>query len=360
VRGPSAHLSKLPRSASWGLLFLLSGLFAALLTWARLPAALMLGPMIAGILMENGGAHLRVPKLPFIAAQAVLGCMIARILTPDVIHSFERQWMLFLGVGLLVTVASCLLVWIISRLRILPETTAIWGLLPGAASAMMIMADAYGADARLVAFMQYLRIVLVALLASIITRFWVHASGTAVAPVAWFAPIDWLPFAETLALVLAGVILGPVSRIPAGIIMVPMFVGIVLQASGLLEIVMPRWLVAASFLFIGWTIGLRFTRNVLLYALHALPQIVLSILAMMLFCGGVAFILVELLGIDPLTAYLATSPGGIDGALIIGASTKVDLGFVMALQVSRFMSVLVFGPILSRFAADRISSSPLL
>lgn len=122
-------------------------MLAALLTWAQLSAALMLGPMIAGILMENGGARLRVPKLPFNAAQAVLGCMIARILTLDIIHSFERQWMLFLGIGLLVIVASCSLGWIISKLRILPETTAIWGLLPGAASAMMIMADAYGADA---------------------------------------------------------------------------------------------------------------------------------------------------------------------------------------------------------------------
>ncbi len=319
----------------------------------------MLGPMIAGILMENGGAELRVPKLPFNAAQAILGCMIVRILTPDIIHSFENQWLLFLSIGLLVIVASCLLGWVISTLRILPETTAIWGLLPGAASAMMIMADAYGADARLVGFMQYLRVVMVALLASMIARFWVHAPATAaIAPVAWFAPVHWVPLAETLALALAGVVLGPLSRIPAGTILVPMLMGIVLQAGGFVEIVLPSWLLAPSFLLIGWTIGLRFTRGILLYALYLLPKIVLSILAMILFCGGLAVGLVELLGIDPLTAYLATSPGGIDSALIIGASTKVDLGFVMALQLSRFMSVLLIGPVLSRLVANRISPSP--
>ncbi len=197
---PSAPLSRLPRRLRWGLLLVSSGLLAALLTWARLPAALMLGPMIAGILMENGGAELRVPEVPFNTAQAILGCMITRILKPEIIHSFEKQWLLFLGIGLSVIVASCLLGWAISKLRILPETTAIWGLLPGAASAMMIMADAYGADARLVAFMQYLRVVMVALLASMIGRFWVHAPGTAaIAPALWFAPIDWLPFAGTLA-----------------------------------------------------------------------------------------------------------------------------------------------------------------
>ena len=37
----------------------------------------------------------------------------------------------------------------------LPGTTALWGTSPGAASVMTIMAESYGADMRLVAFMQY-------------------------------------------------------------------------------------------------------------------------------------------------------------------------------------------------------------
>ena len=40
----------------------------------------------------------------------------------------------------------------------LPGTTAVWGSSPGAATAMVLMAEAFGADARLVAFMQYLRV----------------------------------------------------------------------------------------------------------------------------------------------------------------------------------------------------------
>jgi hypothetical protein len=55
---------------------------------------------------------------------------------------------------------------------------------------MMVMADAYGADARLVAFMQYVRVVMVAIVASIIARLWVHAPAVAAAaPAVWFAPI---------------------------------------------------------------------------------------------------------------------------------------------------------------------------
>src|ERR1700722_3251845 len=221
----SVSLSTLPVFARWGVLIALSVLFAALLTWARLPAALLLGAMLAGILVENGGAGILVPQLPFGFAQAVVGCMIARVLTSTILHSFLHQWPLFLGISLLVIVASCALGWTISKLRILPETTAIWGLLPGAAPAMMVMADAYGADARLVAFMQYVRVVMVAIVASIIARLWVHAPAVAAAaPEVWFAPIHALPLMETLVLVVAAAVLGPVSRIPAGTFLIPMLV----------------------------------------------------------------------------------------------------------------------------------------
>ena len=77
----SASLSKLPVFVRWGVLVSLSVLLAALLTWGRLPAALLLGSMIAGILVENGGAGILVPQLPFGFAQAIIGCMIARVLT---------------------------------------------------------------------------------------------------------------------------------------------------------------------------------------------------------------------------------------------------------------------------------------
>ena len=61
------------------------------------------------------------------------------------------------------------------------------------------------------------------------------------------------------------------------------------------------------------------------------------------------------LGIDPLTAYLATSPGGMDSvAIIAAASDSVDLSFVMALQAARFLFVLIFGPSIARLVARTV------
>ena len=348
-----AWLSNMPRPARWGILITLSAFFAALLTWARLPAALMLGPMIAAILVEIGHAEIRVPRIPFNIAQGVIGCMVANVLTPEILHSFLRQWPVFLTVVLIIIAFTCVLGWIISKLGILPGTTAIWGLLPGAASVMMLMAEAHGADSRLVAFMQYLRVVMVAIVASLIARFWVHATATA-APIIWFPELHDLAFLETLALIAGGVTLGHFSKLPAGMLLVPMFLGTALHASGRIDIELPKWLLAASYLCLGWSTGLRFSWDVLVHAVRALPQIILSILVVILFCGGLSLVLVRLLDIAPLTAYLATSPGGADGVAIIAAATPVDVGFVMALQIARFMLVLIIGPVLSRFVADRV------
>jgi membrane AbrB-like protein len=348
----------LPKAAQWCVLAVISLITITLLKMALLPAALMLGAMIAAILLETGGAKLKVPRVLYSFAQAAIGCMIARTLTAEIFASFTHQWPLFLGVVVAVIAAGSLLGFLISKFEILPETTAIWGLLPGAASVMMLMAEDFGADMRLVAFMQYLRVVLVAIAASVVARFWAHVSGGLLPPTIWFPEIHWLAFGETIALVLLGMVLGPRLPMPAGTLLLPMAVGAALHVSKIIELQLPPWFLGVAYLALGWNTGLRFTREILVHAARALPQILLSIAALMAFCGGLAWVLVRVSGIDPLTAYLATSPGGADSVAIIAASTKVDVPFVMAQQTVRFMLVLLIGPPLSRWAARLLKPAP--
>jgi membrane AbrB-like protein len=345
----------LPRAAQWGILVALSTGLTALLKMGQLPAALMLGPMIAGILVETGGGNVRVPRRAFAFAQAAIGCMVARFITGEILATFAHQWPLFLGVVTAVIAASCLLGVIISKLEILPDTTAVWGLLPGGASVMLLMAEAFGADGRLVAFMQYLRVVFVATAASVIARLWVHVAGGA-PPTIWFPDIHWLAFGETLGLIALGITLGQSRRVPAGPLIVPMAVGTALHLGKVIDLQLPPWFLALAYLLVGWNTGLRFTRAILVHAARAIPQTVASIVALMAFCGLLAWLLVREAGIDPLTAYLATSPGGADSVAIIAASSKVNVPFVMALQTVRFLMVLMIGPPLSRWVAGMLKA----
>ena len=340
--------------AQWGVLLACSALLAAVLEIAGLPAALLLGPMIAGILVGTNGGRIRAPRLPVLAAQTIVGCLVARAITGDIVLAFLKDWPLFLGVVLVIIATSGVLGWTMARFKVLPGTTAVWGTAPGAASAMMVMAGAFGADARLVAFMQYLRVVIVAGLASVVARLWVGASGAVVPHIVWFPAVPWQDLMATLAVAGVSGAIGVGLRIPAGALLLPMIAGAALEVTGLVTIVLPPWLLALSYAFLGWSIGLGFTREILGHASRALPQVLLATFALIGVCGILALFLVHAAGIDPLTAYLATSPGGMDAVAIIAASSNVDIAFVMALQTLRFIIVLITGPPLARFIAQRI------
>src|SRR5690606_31498377 len=140
--------------------------------------------------------------------------------------------------------------------------------------------------------------------------------------------------------------------IPAGAMLVPMFAGAALHLSGNAAFQLPEWLLAASYALIGWSIGLGFTRPLIRHAVRAFPQVAASIVALIVFCCGLAFPLAWALDLDPLSAYLATSPGGLDTiAIIAAASGQVDLPLVVALQTCRFFIVLIFGPFVARTVA---------
>jgi membrane AbrB-like protein len=74
-------------------------------------------------------------------------------------------------------------------------------------------------------------------------------------------------------------------------------------------------------------------------------------------CAGIAAALVAFAGVDPITAFLATTPGGADSIAIIAASTRADASFVMAMQTARFVAVLTTGPALARLAARWLRAS---
>ena len=340
-------------AVQWGILIVLSVALSAGLYEAAVPAALFLGPMMAGIVVGVNGGTVRVSRAPYLGAQAIVGCMIARTVTPTLVLSFFRNWPLFIFVVLSTIAASTLVGWLMSRSRALPGTTGIWGCSPGAATAMVVMADEFGSDAQLVAFMQYLRVVCVTSLASLVAHFWVSASTLPQVEVIWFPQIHWLPFAWTLLTAGAGATVGLLLKIPSGALLAPLVAGAALSSLGLIQIELPRWLLVLTYAVLGWAIGLRFTRRVLGHASHAVPQILLSIAALIGFCGGLGFILTRMLGIDALTAYLATSPGGMDSIAIIADASNADMSFVMALQALRLFLVILLGPPLARLLSAR-------
>jgi uncharacterized protein len=335
----------------WGALLTASLVCISAFELMRLPAALLLGAIAAAILLSWFEGRVRIPAWAFVIAQGFVGCLIARSITPDIVMTIFRKWPMFLFLIGAVIFFAAGLGYVLARWKVLPGTTAVWGSSPGAATAMVLMADAFGGDMRLVAVMQYLRVACVGLAASVVARAWSASGGAAPVAIDWFPPLAAGPFLGTLALAIGGAVVGVKARIPAGPLLLPLFVGAPLSASHILAITLPPWLLAICYALVGWSIGLRFTREIVLHASKQLPRILASIFTLIAMCGGLAFALHEAAGTDALTAYLATSPGGADAVAIIAASSRVDMPFVMAMQIGRLLLVILIGPSLARMIA---------
>ncbi|BBS11917.1 membrane AbrB duplication domain protein [Klebsiella aerogenes] len=344
----------------WMILLALSAVLSFVLFRLHLPAAPLLGPLIAGITLSLRGAAIRLPRPFFISAQAIIGCMIARALTPSIFGVLAANWALVLIILLSTLAISALTGWLLVRYSSLPGATGAWGSSPGGASAMVVMAQEYGADVRLVALMQYLRVLFVVGAAVMVVRFALGGEAQEMTQqIVWFPPLTFnLPL--TLLLTAVAGWLGLRLRIPSGAMLLPMLAGALAQGEGMLLLELPEWLLVLAYTALGWTVGLQFNREIFMLALKTLPQIIAAIVGLIALCALMALALTHLLPLDFLTAYLATSPGGLDTVAIIAVGTRADMSFIMAMQTLRLFTILLTGPatarLISRYAPRKEKS----
>ena len=341
-------VSSWPRPARWAALVALSVALSLLWGAASLPAALLIGPMIGGVVFGVHGARLDVPRWSYLGAQAVIGALVGSAITPTIMATFREDAWLFSAAVAATLLGSAGIGWLVSRTGLIPGSTAVYGTAPGAASAMVMLGEAEGADVSLVAFMQYTRVLMVAFATTFVAYYFAdtvpHPPG---AP--WDAHVNWLNLALVILLALAGQQIARLLHLHAWGLIGPMALLAALHAGGWIEIELPRWLLAAAYAVIGWHIGLGFRRDRLIHAGKAMPVVVGTALCLIVFCAGVAWCLTLVVHVDPLTAYLATSPGGVDVAAVIAASTpRVDLPFVLALQSIRLFATVALSPLLVR------------
>ena len=250
----------------WTGLFTASAVFGFLLHLAGFPAAFLIGPMIVAMLFAVRGANLAVPRPYLLGSQAIVGCLVARALDPSILITIAVDWPAMLLVVATTVVASTFAGWMIARTGLLPGTTAAWGCSPGAATGMVAMAEEFGADPRLVAFMQFLRVVMVMIVATVVSRFVFGVMATEDAPVEAIVTFaDQLPdLLKTLAVAVGGGFAARTLKVPSGAVFVPLICAATLQGFGYLTITLPPWLLMTAFAIIGLWVGLRFTKETVL------------------------------------------------------------------------------------------------
>lgn len=345
---PQPAKKRCPQVLKWCALIGIAGAVGQGLHAVAVPAGLFLGPMLVAIAFGVCGAQMQLHRQIFRFGQGCVGLLVAHSVTLSVLVSLVQSWHIMLLATLITVLLSAGVGLGAVRYGGIPGSTAAWGTAPGAASAMVSMAEAYGADSRVVATMQYVRVVCVVMVGSLVS----HLLGAIPIPHEVAQSLD--PIQETellnislsLAVILFGVAIG--SKMPAGALLIPLLVGGALQLSGVLEITMPPWLLASAYGAIGCYIGLRFDRNTVRYVFKHLPAMIIGALILITLCAGCAWLLAYATGTDFLSMYLATSPGGLDAMAIIAVETHADVGMVLAMQTLRLFGVILTGAFFAR------------
>jgi len=342
--------------AGWLALGVGSALAGYLAQRAGLPAGWLVGPMLVALVVALlWEKHPRVPRWGRIASLAVVGGVLASAFRPSVVPLISRHWLpvalvicgtlvLSLGVGLLLPV-----------LVRLDRKTAALGTLPGAASGMLAMSDPLGADARLVAVMQYTRVVVVVVAATLVGRFGLVAgtespSGqglqTAPGSTELLVQNNLMTYALTALVAGLGAWAGTRFRLPAGALLGPLVLGILLEELGVMHLAWPQGVPQAAYLVLGLWVGLLFDGDSIKTAGRLLPVVLLSAIGLVVACAALGWVLSTLMGIDPITAYLATTPGGIDSVAIVALGSGADAPLVLAIQMLRLLAVIAAGSFL--------------
>jgi membrane AbrB-like protein len=317
-----------------------------------LPSPSLFGGLVAGLVRGLAGRRrTAVPKLGMTAAQALIGVSIGALVDLETLAAIGRDWLpvLLVTVG---TLALTLLAGLLMRLQpgITPVTGA-FAMIAGGASGITAMSRELGADERMVAVLQYLRVLLIVVLMPLAATLVFGAQSGAGGPVVDDADPGWpagLLFAAVCVAV--GVPLARLLHVPVPALLGPMLVAAGLDLSGLSRgAQVPVPLELAAFLLIGLAVGLAFTRDSLHTIGRALPLALAIIVGLVLGCAGLGAVLTVTTEASALDAYLATTPGGLYAVLATARDGGADATFVLAVQVLRLFVMLLSAPLLARW-----------
>jgi membrane AbrB-like protein len=321
-----------------------------LLHLARVPVAYLFGGMAVGLAIALAPrVRLRLPRRLYAMAQALMGAAIGSLAQSGISGSLSVLGALPLLVlaTIVFSLGAGTTLW---RHAPVDRETALLGMVAGGSAGVVAVADDVGADARMVAVMQYLRVAAVAVTVPLVAALLQAHGHRHPIPDVPGTGDDITSLAMVLGVAAVGFWLGGLARLPAKALAGPLLLGIALGWIGALPDAPVRPVVTALALaVIGLEIGLRFDRG----AIRALKRMATTVTAvtaaLMAGCAALGVVLSVLTGVPAVDAYLMTTPGGINAVLAAAVSLKgVNLALVTVAQTLRLLAMVIVAPWLIR------------
>lgn len=316
------------------------GVFA----WLGMPASWLAGSMIAVAAAALAGWPIIVPAAVRNAAFVLIGVSMGAGVTREALGQMAA-WPLSLAI-LAVSVIATLVASsaYLQRVRGWDPATARFSSVPGAMSAVLILALSSSADLPRVAFAQSVRLfTLVALIPAIlqITGF----SGEGTIAVASAASGSALEVAVMLAASAGGAWILHVLRVPGGLLLGSMMASALLHGVDIVSGRPPAAILIPGFIATGAVIGARF-RGVSMALIRAtFPAALESVLLALTVSAGFAALAARLLDLPFGQLWLAFAPGGVEAMAVMAFALHLDPAFVGAHHVLRILGLNVFSPL---------------
>ncbi|WP_228943115.1 AbrB family transcriptional regulator [Nocardioides sp. Leaf374] len=323
-----------------------------------LPSPVLFGALVGGMAHAlTSPTELRVPPAAFRVGQGVIGVTIGAMVSVAALQQAGRDLLPIALVTLGTLALSLGAGRLLALRRDVSPVTGAFALIAGGASGIVAVARDLGADERVVTVVQYLRVLVVLLAMPLVTSVVFAPAGGAGGPgdagVTGAAGSDGALAAETgfvLVSLVLGLALARALPVPTGVLLWPMLVAAVLAATGWLGAagvpVLVQWV---GYLLIGVQVGLRFTRESLRSIARMLPVVLVLIAGLVVSTAAMGAVLARATEVDGLTAYLATTPGGLFAVLATAADSGADVTYVLAVQVLRLVVILLLTPLLARW-----------
>jgi hypothetical protein len=307
-------------------------------------AALMVG--LAASLVRP--ARLALPDAAFTAAQAIVGVTLGAYLQSSSLSAVAGEWMPVALVGAATLAISLGAGLALARLTELDGPTAALGMVAGGASGIVGISDELGGDDRLVAFMQYLRVLVVVVLTPLLVAVAFPGQRSGGAPQAHVPPFgDAKGWLITLGCAVLGAGAARAIKMSAGMLLGPMLLAGGLTLAGV-HFAVPPAVQQVAFAAIGLQVGLKFTVATVKQVGRLVGPVLLAVLGVLAACAGLAAVLALTTSVSLEDAYLATTPGGLYAVLAIAFGANANTTFILATQGLRLVVMVVLAPLAVR------------
>jgi membrane AbrB-like protein len=353
-------MAPMPGLVRWGALAAATAATGWALGAIGLPSSYLFGALLCGIAAALAAPdRMAIPQWAFSASLAVAGVVLGTLLDSSSLDAIADSWLPLALVTAATLAISLAAGAALARTTALDLPTAALGMVAGGAAGIVGISGELGADDRLVAFMQYLRVLLIVLITPVLAAIAfpgaAEHAATAAEPVLGDAH-GWL---LTLAAGVAGAALAAATRFPGAWLLGPLAVAAVLALAipgG--EFDVPPLVREVAFALIGLQVGLKFTLDTIRLLGRLLVPVLVAVFGVLAACALLALVLDAASDVSLRDAYLATTPGGVYAVLAVALGTDANAAFILAAQGLRLVVMVALAPVFVRWMVARASVTP--